>query len=821
MRNFVITLDLKSKKVQLLVLTEENGEYKSLLKLLSSTTLDNNISLTCTEELEVPYLVTSGNCEDVTAFFELYLKVGGKIEDNLLNALSSNNPSVFSKELLIELFKSFQEWIDYRNKNGSLVKIKVPVFQYTGNFSTLQSMVNKINNSATTKELFVEGENKTLFRPNEDSELFLEVPDYDALLLDKSHYIPSASKIETPYGQFSSRQISVLKTIDYGKMAKELDFPIEYVEGNPMNNDLPIQESEKRWKTAMMSLMDIGIIRENPDKTLEECINNGIASKVVLDYLTDLGILAYRIGWMHTELMPRSIDEDIEEDEDNDDDSENKSSGNADVDRGALSNESFSSAAQDRFAKIGFRPADTTIKSILGIVARKGKIYETIDIVIKLFRFGKYKPTRIPAGGKYFDVFNGVLVDNSGDFSSLEEIKDEEGNNLFPVWLISLNNTFSSPSYLKELGLDNNSLFYDIPIGITFRKTFKNTDGQELNTLVSMSMFDLVNGLKGESNWKIKGISYKDGSIKVDPEIDEQFEDSDYQEDLDSVLNLYNDEVKSKLLSFWNYSGFVKTFFDKDCYTPNRSILRIVSDAFHNNLRNCSALSYSSIEELDSLIITNGMPPVTIIESNILNKVFPIITNINNALQSQDNEALYKFSNVLKLYEAAINNSKFNWSFNEQNIRKEPKKEEKPVPTISQSTSFAQPNTGGNLNDAFIKQPTPSMQIIPITVTSSSMEALKTAMPEIKMIGTTSDGRNIVGLIGMDNSTKEKVLLDVTNLRDYDNIDIRIEVIIAFLLRGYKRITAGKPAVTSYENIAAVAYYSKLFEKAIVNAFKD
>ena len=73
----------------------------------------------------------------------------------------------------------------------------------------------------------------------------------------------------------------------------------------------------------------------------------------------------------------------------------------------------------------------------------------------------------------------------------------------------------------------------------------------------------------------------------------------------------------------------------------------------------------------------------------------------------------------------------------------------------------------------------------------------------------------------MDNSTKEKVLLDVTNLRDYDNIDIRIEVIIAFLLRGYKRITAGKPVVTSYENIAAVAYYSKLFEKAIVNAFKD
>lgn len=807
MKKYTIDVENNNTKINTLVLIEyDDGTYKHIPELLSSSALDNDVFLDSSKDFDNPYLVVEGGSDNVTQLFNVYKACNGNVPDNIIDKLILGLSGKISKEELIEIFKAFGEYSDY-SLGKKVVKIKVPPSQYK-NFVSTKNLVKKINSSSTTVEVFVEGDNVTKFRENENSELFIEVPSYDSLLVNIDSTVPSASKVEQPYKEYNSQIVDILESIDYSKILVSIGLDKSYVEGNPINNTLPIQNSEMRWQKALRSLMDVGMCREHPDLTLEECKEKKLVSKIVMDYLKKLALLGFRINWKHSELLVMFEDEE-EEDEGRDSDGLDDNGNEVKDTEGVATNEGFSEAAKARFDKIGFRPADSTIEACLKYSIQKDGVYAPIDIVIKLFRFGKLKPDRIPVGDKWYDMFNSVISDNIDELASAKVYKDENGNDLFPCWIIYLNNQFKNTVYQKELGVSTNYQLYDIPIGIVCQRRYVDSDAI---SLVCLSMFDLINGMNSESSPKIDGITFKDGKVIVSEDLDELFLDRDYVKYLDEIVETAISNG-FKRVTYWNYKGFIETYFDKECYSTNISILQLLYDLFNaDDLQGYSSLSYEDMEELDAIILSNHLAPSTVISANICNKIIPIITDINEKLKNIDEDVI-KFSSIVALYEAYINNTKFSWYFNNNN-----KKKEEPVVTVNKSESFTEKSTLVTSNDNFIRGLSDDMEIYPITISKDLLDSIKGDVPELKVLGTVMD-KPVIGLIGMS-PNKTKVLLDLSTNREYLNRDISVPVILCYLLRGIKRMTLGKPLETFYESKEAMAYYSKLFEKSIIKSFK-
>lgn len=624
--------------------TENGGKYSDVFELLSSSSLTNSILLDSAEGVDFPFLVCDRNDIDVTSIYKLFQRFDFNTDNDMIRKMSDKlipiQNGMFTLEVLISLQKvcgAFSRYLE-----GERVKIKIPMNWYNNALRT-STLVKKINDSGRASTMYIEGENKTILRKQEDDELFIMVPDYITLKIQNINVQPHSIARPYFYGKFGEdRDLEVsMKSHRFREYLKD-PINLEDIIGDPKNNDLDILPSEERYRKSLIELMNNGIAKEYPDKTLEECVKNNVGSKTILTYIRGLIMSAAIMNWSHSGMLP--IGKDIDPDDDDDDSNSSAKSGDE-----IVSNNSFE--------RIGDTVTDGEyiINRLVDTEFSKD-IYSVIDLLIRMLRFGKNKPTRIKltdsADGtkRYIDLTTLKYYSNSGNFSAVDILEDEDGFNLFPLYSIKLNSYIKDNAYIKKNNIKQSSL--DLNVGVVCERLFK---GDSFRQKIVMSYIDLIKAYEsGEKYCKIKGFSLEDGKIKIDENVMRTLESRTMSthEAIDNVLSTENGEYQ-----FYCYSGFKDSFMVKSCFDTKLNCLRTINETLESSdLSILYACSYDSIEELDDKCRNYALPPRVCISNNIARFLIPIVCQVAylqevssmNGVNSSVEDTIYTFARVMK-----------------------------------------------------------------------------------------------------------------------------------------------------------------------------
>lgn len=821
MLNYVIQIDLRSgekKKedmekelqltlnepidytTQLVVATEMNGKFYNVKDILSSTALNNTIYLDSSDDVEFPYLVCESSYQDISPIFAMFKQSDFKISKEKLEpvakALAPTYGELFTADTLEQLQSACSSFDKYLN--GERVKIKMSMAWYK-HVARTKKLVLEINSSGRAETIYIEGENKTLFRAEPDDELFIRVPTYDELSISNVKVLPKSICI--PYTDNS------LRTADFREHITEAT-PIEMVVGNPANNDLDILDSEKRFKSALMSLMDSGTSIEFPDVPLEKCKEQNIGSTLVKEYIKTLALCAAKMNWNHSGFLPvMKYDSSLEDDEDDDDEDREESEAKAALGSVAWSTEGFGGKPS--------LPSDALVdgSSIIYRFIDKAfnrDVYSIIDIVIKMFRFGKLKPSRIkltPNGSseltEYIDLTDCYFYKNSGNYSSVDIVCDEKGNNLTPLCSIKMMSYLSDRNYIKSNNLKNSNV--DMNVGIVCERKYT---GDSFSQKVLLSYIDIIKAYEdNDPLCKIKGFSYDGTNLLVDGSTTTILNTvtKSLRELSQSVINCSTGEYE-----FFCYSGFKDSFMIKGCWDKKLSVLRILNEFFgSNDLTLLSACSYDTIEELDLKCGQFAIPPRACIENNIARYLIPLICDVSmiyeNLVMGGKEVSV---SDLILVFRQVIKDKGFIGTFGLSEV-----KETLPS-AIKESSSFKTKvikEGGYNILEEVVESNLEGYSIYKLILNKELTEKVKGSFKGFNVIDVEpTTGYNVVGYLGFKSKADPKIFIDPnsvqTNIKGVYDIVKACPGLMGILLKCLQE----SKQVSKFDSVETGLYYCRL-----------
>lgn len=701
--NYIVRTSIGGETIPLIVGSKVDGTWYDVLHILSSD-LTEDMNLDSREGCDVPLLVPEDDQDestttDLSNLFKIMSKSNLNCSDTLLDRLAEQLKGLFDVNDLKMIQNLFIVNKDYLSGNCNvIIKVSRTRYVFENNTRTLE-LVNSINSSGDTEELVVEGENKTVFMEDENDEFFMTVPSiYELSILNP----PLPPDVYKPY-----KGNSVLSTPMYKRSTSDL----EVVEGNPENNDLPIQGNEKRYYNALLSLMKQGIAKEFPDKDPDECLNSNIGSNLVKEYLTNVALYGLFMNWRHTGCVPMNLNEELCDVTDIDSDAlDNQVEGieGADNVEGNRSFYSSNGSVMMDYSEL--------LRDICNIIFSENPKY-LIEFAIKMNRFGKRKPTRIGLpDGRYLDLNNHRVVKSNGNYSQAEEVVDEEGNNAEVVVIINFSNYMTDKDYIKKFNVRNTTI--DMPVGLCCKKTYKTGESKLLFT----SFIDVMESYKSKNNRiKIKGLKYDEAT--------DTFSSDPIEFDNKPTFSLGEaiEAVSNSSASYFNYDGFVEAFMDKNAYDPRLSILKIMKEYYpSDNLSVLEISRYDSLEELDDLIKIQRLPPRGIIERNIASYVLFILNGANDRYvsASETSDKDFTIGDFLNYFNQSANSIDFNGNFGKEDFLK-------PKDELKSSSSFGNTNVENgeeedeDMSKKLLSSNTDGMIFAEVVLTKDDYEILK------------------------------------------------------------------------------------------------
>lgn len=565
------------------------------------------------------------------------------IATNLLSILLKNNPKAdVTKEDIKFFYVCVKEFEKYVRKEVKF-SINAPI-NFLRNHEVTYKLIQEINDSLEFSYKYINASiNRTEFMRKPEDKVFIHVPSYEEVISQpSSSFIPSKKEIFIPY------RIPEFFYPKYKQYLSKDDNESDII-GNSENNDLPIQENELEFYETLKELVLYGIHQSYPDKQIEECVQANVGSQEVRDFLVDMAVNVAPWNWMHTALYP--IERIAEDDNDIDEMEVSDSSGDS------LESSQIYLARESGAGKL-FSGENELSRYILD--ATCNNIFAPCEAIIKLLRWGSRKPSRLKLDGtgKYYDLNTSFLFTQSGSFKNLEIIKDN-GNTLSPAGIIMAIGKFQDLRYLKEIGLNKDTL--NIPVGIIGFRSYNN--GQEQAVYVSIIDF-VLNMLNGNKDVSMSGVSYENNRIVVKAGMLEE-------NPLD--LDLCVDRVKGDANSL---NVFYRTNEVKDMYMKYNvpisrvSLLSIVEDYLYNKEVSyiITTNSFHDHEDLVSKVNQYRLPVQKFLDVNICAKVLPIVLKVadryNTILRTEGRES--SLEDVLNFYKDFILASGFNGSYMEQ-----------------------------------------------------------------------------------------------------------------------------------------------------------
>lgn len=604
-------------------------------------------------------------------------KIDSEIADNVYSVVATKiNAQIenanFSGEDIKQFFEGFRDYVKYK-KNGCTGKIDFNP-EYIIDKAITLPIIDRMNIKSSLS--YLGDENKTLFMNTPEDEVYIKLPAYEQLGIDEDVIIPKPAQVLKAY---DNKELYTMKYRDYLGST-----PIEHVVGNVNNNDMPIQENEKRFYNAMKELIEYGIKQNYPNNTLEECIESGYDDVKVTNFLTDLAMTVASWNWAHTGNYPVALDM-FDDDVDSDDD-DNDSSSQDEATYGRKRYHVNPLVAEDNTVTLD---AEYLLKDYISKATEKN-IYAPAEAVIKLLRWGNRKPSRLKIDGmkNYLNLNNLKLENTSGSYDNLEPIKTN-GATFEILGVIKATDKFKDISYLTSLGYTNNSL--NIPVGVIALRTFKGgIDQYVLFTIPSMLKY--LENHEGD----IEGITITNDKVITSLDINDGYS-------LESAVGLVNSSSSGERI-FFREEELIDMYMEYQLLSNKTSYLsvlekflrmtdvkdEIATKSFKDSAELMEKYSIENNLNLDNANINNnkallrGMAGLKdYFDATLASQILPIVLDVaqqNYEMRLQQHTAT--FEDILNCYMIAM--EKYN--FSSRNC-------------LSQKGDLAKGSTGGKIAD--------------------------------------------------------------------------------------------------------------------------
>lgn len=615
------------KDRKMVVCALEDGILKTIYDLLKDGSITKsypNLLLT-SSVLDMPYLV----CEDATDFSQIFeiLDTDEIPSDDVFNAIKEAIDPI--QPLSIEEYKLLYKGLSELKKyfTESKVEINFPIDHYE-NFISTRELVDRVKKTSGS---FSVSDNKTLFRDNDNSELFIMVPSPDSLVLseDVTSFIPNMKNVFVPFKQRE------LYGYNYKNYLKQSGMTPEMVLGDPSNNSYDIYPEEERYFNALKDLHNALMDREHPDNSVEECVKYNEYSDLFKNYISLMLTEALRYHRNHSGFI--SLNSYVDDDENDDDDNDNESS-NGD----SLSVNLFYSNN-----KKGNFDGEELINSLVEDQIKKD-VYAPIHLLIQALRFGSKLPSKLElSDNRFFDLKDFSYSNLSGSFSNYSVKKTALGNNYEVVGVVNTNNRVLDTQYCNSIGFSRPKL--NSPVGLVLSKSFENSNEIQL---VLISMFDLVRFLGVDETLTIDGISKVNGSIIVDESIlDDKL--------LDNSASI--DEIVSKL----NYPNFISyinpsmkgDYLECGCFNKSLCQLELLKNCFNsNNLKQLNLFVVVNKDDVFDKVKSYMLNPNYVLDLTMSYYLLDITVKADNMLYDLSmNKFSYTMSDVVSIYSQVVN----------------------------------------------------------------------------------------------------------------------------------------------------------------------
>ena len=824
---------------------DSENNVKSFLEILRDIDLAMtlpNVVVSSKEGVQVPFLVETEG-KDFTKILTFFEKVNAPTIseeqrvayfENLVNLTKAYNVEVYSK--MNEVYKQALSYLD----GEILTKVDLPITKMD-NSPLTKTLVNQLN-AKSNKGMEIEN-NETKFRENPDSELFLVVPNAEALsIADPDNFIPQLASVFVPYKH------DELNTLKYKNYLGAEGITIDYVDGSPDNVTNEIFPEEQRYYDSLCILHRALLDLKYPGK-LKECEEMKTSSEHFRKYITQLITRVLTYHWNQHGLLPLGVSEDDDEgDDDDSNDDENRAPRES-----LMGNKLFQNG-------IDFIPyGDEVIKALVKDQFLKD-IYYPINILIQCLRFGKKKPTRLKiissvSGDnvkyKYFDLNTFQYVETSGSLGSYEVEQTPSGCNYSAIGFVELSAKIIDQNFLK--GNSIISPLVKLPVGLICRKKFKGTE--EVQTVL-VSFVDIIGNSHKDPSLTIEGLNVNGGVVSFTGTFPEEIMklDSAAKLPLNDVLKVINDSNDGLFIPYINES-VRDAYLEFSVFSKKMSTLALAEEFIQKyDLSKNFTFSCFNLEELKSKSASYGFPPANLLAITVGTNESRLLANVNDAYLKLQNENPYctlkdlldKYKEIMDLLEyhgsvffedevqqsATQNpNGKVEESsvFSGQTAPSQPSQQpvqQQQQPVASQPSQPVQQTAPAQVdlfqeylnkylfdNKEFARE-----QIIPVTMTNEEVakvngvyEKLKNPF-RVKQFGNFSDSQIIVGYL-VATPDKKYYLLDPVQKEYVVNTSFHLAKFNSTMVRLLSIVVNQKPSPLKFTTKEAFDYYTMICER--------
>lgn len=631
-------LSANIKNTNMVIGCIENGTFIPFTEFLTNANLlitHPNLMLTSSEDLDVPFLVESSSAK-LPKLFNIFIacmnteKNGEELKDSFFESLASKlavlKTDGIGMRAMYEAFKRLNAYCD-----GNLdVNITVEPSRFE-NFTRTSSLVNSMNKRVKSKTTIVD--NATVFRKEPSDELFIKVPQADALTaLGVYENLPNLADVFVPYK--GNRKIN---TMDYKKYLASTGVSIEEVDGTADNINNELYPEEERYFNALCILHKNLLNIEHPGK-VEACVEEKVSSVVFKEYITALLLKVLSYHWNQHGYLPISVGVD-EEDYDPDSDDDNKASSNESFTGSKLYDKSFTDVL------IGEEVVEKIVQNEFA-----KDCFEPIKLLIQALRFGNKKPSKLKLTGEnsFFDLTTFTLSNKSGSFANYVTQKTQSGANYTPLALVEINSRIYDKRFINDNQIMNPLI--KLPVGLILVKRFTGTD--EIQKVL-ISFTDLINQLGVDPELTIEGIS-KDsqGNLVFSPDFSEDLFklNNNVKLSLNDTLNILRTCSDGSFIAYINNS-VRDSFMEFQAFNRVSTLDILNKFLLKDDITGSLTFTAFSLEELKLKSSQYAIPPVQLLEVTIGYSEARLVVGVNDEFMEVQNENPYcTMEDLVKIY---------------------------------------------------------------------------------------------------------------------------------------------------------------------------
>lgn len=583
----------------------------------------------------VPSVGTMGGVLDVTPLYNLMRSNGPTLRDE------SQQPALIDKlkdkfvGLTLENFqvfiKAYDAWNSYLKGELKLV-IEAPETAME-DLEVTRSIVRRHNDKLGPQFEYIKPEtNKTHHMVDEFDDFYIALPSYSRMRSEDfpiQSFIPDLhSEVYNPYPHplyntpyykdyftvsDATRRGMMEVMIEHFNLTKEQKtnvprLDVKRVEGDPANNDLPIQANEELFYNALREYIRYDITQISPNGDVDQLYKDRVCSPRVFDFLNMLVTRFFSHNWFHNKTIPIKYLNDPE-----DDDAETSSSD------GEEDNKLFW-ASEDAQIIDGI----ILLNSYLDEAAKQIGLDAYVEAIIKLARWGTVKPTVLSITGynRYLDLNEMREQSTSGNISNMQpELIDGYEMELDTVILAD---KYRDIDYIQSIGVESQRI--EIPIGISARRYY----GAGIVQMVYLSMLEVRDHyIKHPDSLFIKGLELVNGEIKLMTALDVQ--------ESAITLRLVQEKVSTNPdRRHVFYESEVAKRLTLEFSVREMSQLCVFHKTLNSDKQMSSfaeRLAFDSKEELFKKMEVNPMPKELFLNVNVAAQIMPVLLKANERFE--------------------------------------------------------------------------------------------------------------------------------------------------------------------------------------------